>query len=92
MDQYKTFIVNYLGEYPDTPASIVHDKLKECFCDFPELDPKTVYNYVVKIRGEFNIPKVARSNRQYTAVPDLPMGQQAQVDFGMKRFMQSADF
>ena len=56
MDQYKTFVVNYLGEYPDTPASVVHDKLKECFSDFPQLDPKTVYNYVVKIRGEFNIP------------------------------------
>ena len=89
MDQYKTFVVNYLGEYPDTPASVVHDKLKECFGDFPQLDPKTVYNYVVKVRGEFNIPKVTRSDRQYTAVPDLPMGQQAQVDFGMKRLRTS---
>lgn len=89
MDRYKSFVVNYLGEYPDTPASVLHDKLKEYFSDFPKLDPKTVYNYVIKIRGEFNIPKVTRSDRQYSAVPDLPMGQQAQVDFGMKRLRTS---
>lgn len=89
LDTYRSFIVQYLGEYPDTPAAVVHDKLKERFHDFPSLDPKTVYNYVMKMRGEYNIPKVTRSDRQYSAVPDLPMGKLAQVDFGEKRLRTS---
>lgn len=89
MDFYKQFIVQYLDEYPDTPAAVMHDKLKERFTDFPEVDPKTVYNYVIKVRSEFNIRKVTRSERQYIAVPDLEMGEQAQVDFGEKRLRTS---
>lgn len=89
MDSYKQFIFQYLDEYPDTPAAVMHDKLKERFNDFPEIDPKTVYNYVIKIRSEFNIRKVTRSERQYSAVPDLEMGEQAQVDFGEKRLRTS---
>ena len=42
-----------------------------------EVNPKTVYNYVMKIRGEYNLPKVTQSDRQYSIVPDLPMGEQA---------------
>jgi len=89
LDFYKQFIFQYLDEYPDTPAAVMHDKLKERFNDFPEVDPKTVYNYVIKVRSEFNIRKVTRSERQYSAVPDLEMGEQAQVDFGEKRLRTS---
>lgn len=89
MDPYKQFIINYLNEYPDTPAAVMHDKLKERFPKFPTLNPKTVYNYVIKVRGECNIPKVTLSDRQYSAVPDLPMGAQAQVDFGQKHLRTS---
>ena len=80
MDPYKQFIINYLNEYPDTPAAVMHDKLKERFPKFPTLNPKTVYNYFIKVRGECNIPKVTLSDRQYSAVADLPMGAQTQVD------------
>ncbi len=66
MDSYKQFIFQYLDEYPDTPAAVMHDKLKERFIEFPEVNPKTVYNYVIKVRGEFNIRKVSRSERQYS--------------------------
>lgn len=89
MGPYKEFIFKYLDEYPDTPAAVMHDKLKERFPEFPELNPKTVYNYVMKVRGEFNLPKVTRSERQYSAVPDLAEGEQAQVDFGEKRLRTS---
>ena len=89
MDSFKLFIRNYLEEYPDTPAAVMHDKLKEHFAGFPQLDPKTVYNYVMKIRGEYGIRKVTRSERQYSAVADLGMGEQAQVDFGQKRLRTS---
>lgn len=86
---YKQFIFEYLDEYPDTPAAVLHDKLKERFSTFPEVAPKTVYNYVQRVRSEFNISKVTRSERQYSAVPDLDMGEQAQVDFGEKRLRTS---
>jgi len=89
MDSYKQFIFEYLDEYPDTPAAVIHDKLKERFSDFPDVHPKTVYNYVIKVRSEFNIRKVTRSERQYSAVPDPGKGEQAQVDFGEKRLRTS---
>lgn len=90
MDPYRDYIVDYLKEYPDTPASVMHDKLKEHHPDFPHLDPKTVYNYVMKVRSEYNLPRVTMSDRQYSAVPDLPKGQQGQVDFGQKRLRTSS--
>lgn len=43
------------------------------------------------IRNENGIPKVSCSERQYSAVPDLPPGEQAQVDFGEKKLRTSAD-
>jgi hypothetical protein len=89
LDPYRAYIVEYLNTYPDTSASQMHDKLKENKPGFPMLNPKTVYNYVMKVRSENNIPKVTKCERQYSAVPDLPMGQQAQVDFGQKRLRTS---
>lgn len=89
MDPYRQYIVDYLTKYPDTPASVMHDRLKENKTGFPLLNPKTVYNYVMKVRSECNIPKVTMSDRQYSAVPDLPMGLQGQVDFGQKRLRTS---
>ena len=49
MEPYKQFIHTYLSEYPDTPAAVIHDRLKEHFPGFVEVNPKTVYNYVMKI-------------------------------------------
>jgi len=89
LDPYKDFIVNYLKKYEDSPSAVVHDRLKEHYPDFPLVDPKTVYNYVMHVRLSFNIPKVAASQRQYSAVADLPPGQQAQVDFGEKKLRAS---
>ena len=80
LDPYKDFIAQYLKLYPDTPASVIHDRLKEHYPLFPQVDPKTVYNYVMDLRKDLNIPKVSASERQYSAVPDLPPGQQAQVE------------
>jgi hypothetical protein len=90
LDPYRSFIVNYLKKYQDTLTAVIHDRLKEHFPTFPKTDPKTVYNYVMSIRGEFNIPKVTVAERQYSAVPDLPPGGQAQVDFGEKKLRTSS--
>jgi len=89
LNPYRDFIVNYLKRYEDTPSAVMHDRLKEHFAGFPKVDPKTVFNYVMKVRNEFNIPKVTSSERQYSAVPDVPPGEQAQVDFGEKKLRTS---
>ncbi|WP_258000290.1 DDE-type integrase/transposase/recombinase [Bacillus sp. Marseille-P3661] len=44
----------------------------------------TVRNYVNDIREAYHIPKVA-SGRDFSTVPELPMGQQIQIDFGQQR-------
>jgi hypothetical protein len=41
------------------------------------------------LRNDFCIPKVSASDRQYSALADLPPGQQAQVDFGEKKLRTS---
>ena len=85
LDPYKQSIYDYLMQYQDTQAAVLHSKLKEQDPHFPEVHPKTFFNYVMRIRQEFNILKIPRSERQYSPVPELPMGEQAQVDFGEKR-------
>lgn len=85
LDPYREFVVQYLKKYQDTPAAVMHDRLKEYFSSFPLVDPKTVYNYVMMIRGEFHIPYITCAQRQYCAVADTPPGEQAQVDFGEKK-------
>lgn len=89
LDPYKDFISQYLKHFEDAPASVVHDRLKEHYQLFPKVDPKTVYNYVMYLRKQLNIPKVTASERQYSPVPDLAPGEQAQVDFGEKKLRTS---
>ncbi len=89
LDQYRDFVVNKLGLFNDTSAAQMHDWLKEHYLDFPEVHYKTVYNYVMKIRQEFGIPKVSITNRDYSPVPDMPPGSQAQVDFGQIKLRTS---
>jgi transposase len=89
LDPYRDFIVGYLQKYPDTPAAVMQDKLKEQFTSFPRVDPKTVYNYVMMVRRDHGITMVSASERQYSAVPDLFPGEQAQVDFGEKKLRRS---
>lgn len=85
LDPYKDYVVSCLQECPDTPASVIHDKLKEHFHHFPEVHPKTVYNYVMKQRSAYGIVKEGSLRRQYFPVADLSPGDQAQVDFGEKK-------
>lgn len=89
LDPYRDFIVSYLQQYPDTPAAVMHDKLKEQFTALPKVDPKTVYSYVMMVRRDHGIIQVSASERQYSAVPDLPPGHLAQVDFGEKKLRRS---
>ncbi len=82
LDPYIPFIVDRLGRFQDTPAAQMHDWLKECFPDFPKVAPRTVYNFVMKMRRDYNLPKLSMNDRQYQALPETPPGKYAQADFG----------
>jgi len=80
LDPVEQRIVQWLREYPDLSAAQVWDWLKE---HHPEIKvgESTVRSYVRALRMMYGIPKVNKQ-RQYEAIPDPPMGEQMQVDFG----------
>ena len=81
LDIYQNQILIWLRQYPAMTASQVCDWLKENYkADFKE---RTVSRYVNALRKEYGLKKTAVP-RDYEAVPELPMGQQVQVDFGQK--------
>jgi transposase len=88
LDHYELFVAGKLSEYQDTSTAQIHDWLKECYPDFPEVSPRTVYNFVMYIRQKHNIPLVPVI-REYFPVDELPYGEQAQVDFGEYNMLQS---
>lgn len=89
LDPYRDFIIGRLSQYQETPAAQMHDWLKENYSDFPKVSPKTVYNYVMKIRQEYGLPKISESERQYSALPETAPGEYAQVDFGQTKLRKS---
>ena len=80
LDPYEALIHQWLKEHPDLTATQVEDWLKERYVGL-NVGESTVRRYVNQLRDKHNIPKMINS-RVYTAVPELPMGKQAQVDFG----------
>ena len=78
---FEGFVKIKLEKYPDTKAAQMHDWLKEHYPGFPEVTPKTVYNFVMWVRQRHNIP-IPDPHREYSIVEELPFGKQAQVDFG----------
>ncbi len=62
-----------------TSAQVL-DWLLEKYKDL-KVAESTVRRYVRELREEYDISKVA-SARSYEAVPEVPIGGQAQVDFG----------
>ena len=85
LEEYKDFISDRLRTFPDTSAAQMHDWLKEAYPFFPDVCPRTIYNTVMEVRAEANIPKVSITERDYHILPDSPSGQYAQVDFGQKK-------
>lgn len=85
LEPYTKFVVDRLNQFQDTKAAQMHDWLKEHYPDFPEVCPKTVYNFVMRIRQEYRIPMMPISERVYECLPETPSGRYAQVDFGQTR-------
>ena len=81
-DFYKEFVVSCLQKFPDMTASQIYDWIKERTGrkKLP-FKKRSFRNYVRSIRDEYDIPK-SETARQYEAVDELPMGEQAQVDMG----------
>lgn len=80
LDKYEKDILKWLREHPDLSSAQVSDWLDEGISGL-KVGESTVRRHVGEIRKAYNIPK-RTSKRVYEAIPDLPMGFQAQVDFG----------
>lgn len=90
LDGYREFIVKDLQGTPLLSSAQVLDHLKEHFDDLPEVSEKTVYNYVMRIREEEDIPKHSEPVRQMQKLPEVDYGEQAQVDWGEQWMIDSA--
>lgn len=90
LDAYETYVVGELGKWSFLSAPQIHDRLKENFSDFPPVSPKTVFNFVNRVRLTHNLPKeVEKSYRPYEKQPETPYGEYAQCDFG-ERWMRTS--
>ncbi|WP_299095843.1 DDE-type integrase/transposase/recombinase, partial [uncultured Metabacillus sp.] len=83
LDPYKDLILSWLNEHPDMSSAQVQDWLEERYEDL-EIGESTVRSYVRELREEYKIEKET-SPRIYEAIPDPPMGEQVQVDFGQTK-------
>jgi transposase len=85
---YEGFVKDRLEQYRDTSAAQMQDWLKERYPDFPDISPKTVFNFVCWVREKHRLPFV-KEHRQHQMVEETPYGQQAQVDFGVYNMRSS---
>jgi transposase len=83
LDPFREEILGWLKEYPDLSGAQVFDWLGEKL-NVSSVTEGTVRNYVNELREAYHIPKMI-PEREFSAVPELPMGQQIQVDFGQIR-------
>ncbi len=84
---YQDFVREKLNTYPDTSTAQIHDWLKESYPLLPQVSPRSVYNFVMFVRQQFNIP-VLPITREYFPVQELSYGSQSQVDFGQYNMRQ----
>src|ERR1035437_7785240 len=56
---YEEFVKTRLEQFQDTSASQMHDWLKEKHEGFPQVSPKTIYNFVMWVRQKHNLPKIS---------------------------------
>ena len=80
LDKYAEEIIEWLKKFRFLSAAQIYDRLKENYPDF-NASNSLVRKYVAKLKEKYNLNKKIKI-REYVAVPELPMGKQAQVDFG----------
>lgn len=80
LDVYEKDILEWIREFNDISTAQIYDWLQERY-EVLHFKDRTLRWYVNKLRKDYNMPKATR-NRQYVEVPEMPIGYQAQVDFG----------
>src|SRR5699024_8724100 len=80
LDSYKDMILAWLRTHPDMSSAQVMDWLLDRY-DSLTVSESTVRNYVRELRETYDIPKESNP-RSYEAIPEKPMGEQMQIDFG----------
>jgi len=88
LDDYETFVVEQLKQFPYLSAAQIEDKLKEHYgIDTINACSKTIFNFVARVRDRYDIPKPPGDTpRPYEMQEEVPFGEYAQVDFG-ERYM-----
>lgn len=86
LDEYRDTILGWVREFKSISAAQINDWLKENYNVY--FKNRTVSRYVKALREQYNLPK-EDNIRNYEAVPELPMGQQVQVDFGELKLRDS---
>lgn len=85
LDKYRGFIVDRLENYPFLSTAAIHSQMRRIFTDMEKFDQKTVYNYVMRVRREENIPvEKEGNNRPYCMLEQTAPAEYAQADFGEK--------
>ena len=80
---YRGFVKGLLIGKPYLSAAQVEDRLKEHYDDLPTIHSKTVYNFVLSIRAQYDIAKPPKQEqRVFEKLPETKFGKEAQVDFG----------
>ena len=80
---YRIFVKDLLTQKPYLSAAQIEDRLKENYLDFPTIHSKTVYNFVLGIRKQYDLPKPKKTTeRVFEKLPEVDFGKEAQVDFG----------
>ncbi len=87
LDPSESQIVQWMRAFPTLTAAQVSDWLKAHYQI--KVSERTVSRYVRALREKYGLKK-SQPPRECEAVPELPMGQQMQVDFGQMS-MKSTD-
>ena len=77
---YEGVVADWLKRYPNMSGAQVLDWLKEHYQ--VDISKRSARRFVGWVRKKHDILKTTRKERQYQALPDPPMGQQMQIDFG----------
>ncbi len=83
LDIFEDEVKNDLIRAPYLSSRQVHDHLREHHADFPDVSEKTVFNFVMRVRDKYRIPKTYEETiRPLEKLPESAPGMSMQVDFG----------
>lgn len=81
LELYEGIILDWLKQQPGLSGAEVWDRVKEHYD--VQVSERSTRRLVGRLRKNYNLPKCVSNPRQYSAVEELPMGQQMQVDLGV---------